>query len=82
MHPHRRALAGRPEGILFDRLVAAQNRLTRGEDGTEKPLSCSTAQLRRIAESRPADQAALSRHLDAARLNRFGPAFLRQIAES
>ncbi|MBU3031227.1 DNA helicase RecQ [Paracoccus marinaquae] len=79
MHPHRRALAGRPEGALFDRLAETQTRLMRGEDGTEKPLSCSTAQIRRIAEARPADRSALSRHLDAPRLDRFGAAFLQEI---
>ena len=80
MHPHRRALAGRPEGALFDRLVEAQNRLLRGPDGTEKPLSCSTAQIRRIAEARPSDAPALARHLDPARMDRFGRAFLDEIA--
>ncbi|WP_207101561.1 DNA helicase RecQ [Paracoccus shandongensis] len=80
MHPQRRKLAGRPEGALFDRLVAVQTDLMRGPDGTEKPLSCSTAQIRRIAEARPTDEAALARHLDPARLDRFGAAFLREIA--
>ena len=80
MHPMRRKLAGRPEGALFDRLVEAQNRLMRGEDGTEKPLSCSTGQIKRIAETRPADLAALSRHLDSARMERFGAAFLAEIS--
>lgn len=80
-HPHRRALAGKPQGALFDRLIEAQNSLLRGDDGTKKPLSCSTAQIRRIAETRPTDSAALSRHLDTARLERFGDAFLDLIAE-
>jgi ATP-dependent DNA helicase RecQ len=80
MHPARRALAGRPSGDLFDRLAEVQLRLTRGEDGTAKPLSCSTQQLRRIAEARPASPDALARHLDEARLDRFGAAFLEQIA--
>ncbi|QIR83874.1 DNA helicase RecQ [Paracoccus sp. AK26] len=80
MHPQRRKLAGRPEGALFDRLVAVQADLLRGPDGTEKPLSCSTAQIRRIAEARPGDEAGLARHLDQARLDRFGAAFLREIA--
>lgn len=80
MHPQRRKLAGRPEGALFDRLVAVQADLMRGPDGTEKPLSCSTAQIRRIAEARPGDTAGLARHLDQARLDRFGAAFLREIA--
>ncbi|WP_112873157.1 DNA helicase RecQ [Paracoccus endophyticus] len=78
MHPARRALAGRPEGALFDRLDAAQRRLARGEDGTEKPLSVGNATLRRIAQDRPRD---LSRYLDAPRLDRFGPAFAVEIAE-
>ena len=82
MHPHRRALAGRPEGALFDRLIEVQARLMRGEDGTEKPLSCSTAQLRRVAESRAASPADLARHLDQPRIDRFGQAFLDEIART
>ncbi|MFO1138060.1 MAG: DNA helicase RecQ [Paracoccus sp. (in: a-proteobacteria)] len=77
MHPARRALAGRASGDLFDRLSEAQGRLSRGEDGTGKPLSVSTSLLRRIAEERPRD---LSRYLDAARLDRFGAAFEAEIA--
>ncbi|WBU60147.1 DNA helicase RecQ [Paracoccus albus] len=80
MHPQRRALAGREAGALFDRLAETQMRLARGEDGTEKPLSCSTTQLRRIAEARPASRESLSRLLDDARLDRFGEAFLHDIA--
>ncbi|MDP5308518.1 DNA helicase RecQ [Paracoccus spongiarum] len=82
MHPHRRALAGKPAGQLFDRLVEQQNALLRGEAGTDKPLSCTTAQIRRIAEARPQDRAALARHLDGARLDRFGDAFLAAISET
>lgn len=80
MHPKRRALAGRPAGELFDRLIEVQNRLMRGEDGTEKPLSCSTTQIKRIAELRPLDLGALARHMDEPRLDRFGDAFLNEIA--
>ncbi|MBD9526609.1 DNA helicase RecQ [Paracoccus sp. PAR01] len=76
MHPARKALAGRPSAELFDRLSAAQIRLQRGEDGTEKPLSVGTSTLRRIAEDRPDD---LSRYLDLARLDRFGAAFRTEI---
>ena len=82
MHPARRALAGRPEGALFDRLVAVQLDLQRGAYGTEKPLSCSTAQIRRIAESRPHSRDALARHLDDQRLDRFADAFLAEIADA
>ena len=63
------------EGAALD---AAQRRLARGEDGTEKPLSVGNATLRRIAQDRPRD---LSRYLDAPRLDRFGPAFAVEIAE-
>ncbi len=77
MHPARRALAGRASGDLFDRLSEVQGRLSRGEDGTGKPLSVSTSLLRRIAEERPRD---LSRYLDTARLDRFGAAFEAEIA--
>ncbi|MDO5603863.1 MAG: DNA helicase RecQ [Paracoccus sp. (in: a-proteobacteria)] len=80
MHPARRALAGRQAGALFDRLAAAQIRLARGEDGMLKPLSCSTSQLKRIAETRPRDHDALGRIIDTPRLERFGRAFLDEIA--
>ena len=82
MHPARRALAGKPEGALFDRLMAVQLDLQRGPDGTDKPLSCSTAQIKRIAESRPAGADSLARHLDAPRLDRFGDAFLAEITRA
>ena len=78
MHPARRALAGSPSGALFDRLAEVQGRLLRGQDGTGKPLSVNASTLRRIAEDRPRD---LSRYLDAPRLDRFGDAFRREIAE-
>lgn len=77
MHPARKALAGRAAGPLFDILSAAQSKLVRGLDGTEKPLSVSASALRRIAQDRPAD---LSRYLDEARLARFGAAFAEAIA--
>ena len=77
MHPARKALAGRASGALFDRLAEAQSRLSRGPDGTEKPLSVSNSILRRIAEDRPRD---LSRYLDPARLDRFGTAFEAEIS--
>ena len=79
MHPARRKLAGRPEGALFDRLAEAQQRLLHGEDGSARRLSCSTAQLRRIAEMRPQGPDMLARLLDAPRMERFGTAFLAEI---
>lgn len=78
MHPARRALAGRASAALYDRLAETAQRLARGEDGTEKPLSLTASQLRRIAEDRPRD---LSRYLDPARLDRFGAAFAQEITE-
>lgn len=81
MHPHRRALAGRPSGELFDRLTEAQNRLQRGADGTEKPLSCTFKTLRLIAELRPSSLDQLSRipGMGEQRADRFGTEFLREI---
>lgn len=82
-HPARRKLAGRAAGSVFDRLQAAQTALNRGADGTLKPLSVSTATLRRIAEQSPASDAALARvpGMDAARLERFGAAFLEVLRD-
>ncbi|ETX27675.1 DNA helicase RecQ [Roseivivax isoporae] len=75
-HPARRKLAGGGAGALYDQLLAAQAELARGEDGTEKPLSCSASQLARVAELRPSDSDALTRLLGERRAERFGPAFL------
>ena len=78
-HPARRKLAGRAAGSLFDRLAEAQSALVRGEDGTDKPLSCSPAQLARIAAARPRDADAMARLLDQKRAERFGAAFLHVV---
>jgi ATP-dependent DNA helicase RecQ len=80
VHPARRRLSGRPEGLLFDRLMQAQSDLARGMDGTGKPMSISAPLLRRIAEQRPASPAELARLLDAPKAERFGTAFLEIIA--
>ncbi|WP_415392302.1 DNA helicase RecQ [Paracoccus sp. SJTW-4] len=79
MHPARRALAGQEAGALYDRLAEAAQRLVRGEDGTQKPLSLPAAKLRRIATDRPRE---LARYLDAPALERFGAAFAELIAEA
>ncbi|QYZ68933.1 DNA helicase RecQ [Neotabrizicola shimadae] len=78
LHPARMRLAGRAEGELFDRLAEAQLRLQRGEDGTEKPLSCTHTTLRHIAERRPATLGDLARiqGMGEMKVDRFGQAFL------
>ena len=83
MHPARRALAGRDAGAMFDRLMDAQQRLVRGADGTGKPLSCTPATLRRIAEARPATLQDLDciGALGEQKLDRFGPAFLAALSD-
>ncbi|WP_043845210.1 DNA helicase RecQ [Roseivivax marinus] len=81
MHPARQRLAGREEGTLFDRLHAMQTALARGPEGTDKPLSCSAAQLARVAEARPRDHDALARILGDERADRFGTAFLGVLSD-
>ncbi len=76
VHPARRKLAGRNAGSLYDALMAAQAALVRGEDGTEKPLTCSASQIAKLAEARPTCPDSLSRVLDQRRAERFGAAFL------
>lgn len=76
MHPNRRKLAGHMSGSLYDRLQDAQSALLRGRDGTEKPLSCTPAQLSRLARQRPQTLDGLARLLDEKRCERFGEAFL------
>ena len=83
MHPSRLRLAGRPEGALFDRLAEVQLALARGEDGTEKFLSCTHSTLRQIAERRPTTLGDLARvqGMGEQRIDRFGAAFLAVLAE-
>jgi ATP-dependent DNA helicase RecQ len=83
LHPARMKLAGRPEGALFDRLSQAQLGLSRGEDGTGKPLSCTHSTLRQIVERRPSTLAELQAipGMGAQKTDRFGPAFLAILRE-
>jgi len=80
-HPARRRLAGRDAGEVYDRLLAVQADLARGPDGHDKPLSCSSALLAKLAEARPHDMATLTRLLGERRADRFGAAFLDILAE-
>jgi len=76
LHPQRRKLAGREAGPIYDMLLEAQAQLARGENGTEKPLSCSASQLAKVAQMRPNDTVALERLLGERRAERFAVAFL------
>ncbi|MDG3041313.1 DNA helicase RecQ [Roseicyclus marinus] len=82
LHPARRKLAGRDAGAIYDRLVAAQADLARGADGTDKPMTCSSSQLAKLAEVRPADRSALARLLGERHAERFGDAFLEVLREA
>ncbi len=78
VHPARRKLAGRAEGAVFDRLLAAQAELARGVDGCGKYLSCTHSTLRKIAENRPRSLSEMERigGMGEVKTERFGPAFL------
>ncbi|WP_120499426.1 DNA helicase RecQ [Roseovarius sp. EL26] len=82
LHPARRKLAGRAAGTLYDQLMEIQTDLARGSDGCEKPLSCSTSLLVKVAEMRPKDLTGMTRLLGAKRSERFGPAFLDVLAQA
>ncbi|MBV0913409.1 DNA helicase RecQ [Anianabacter salinae] len=75
-HPARRKLAGSSAGSVYDRLLEVQADLTRGETGTDKPITCSAAQLAKVAASRPRDLGAIETLLGDRRTERFGQAFL------
>ncbi|RMD94957.1 MAG: DNA helicase RecQ [Alphaproteobacteria bacterium] len=81
-HPARRRLAGRAAGTLYDRLLEAQARLSRGACGTQKPLSCSASQLAKLAELRPRDAGTLAAILGERRAERFAEAFLEVLREA
>ena len=76
VHPRRRKLAGRSEGSLYDRLLAAQADLSRGPSGTDKPMSCTASQLARVAQTKPKDIGGLTRLIGDRYAERFGQAFL------
>lgn len=76
LHPSRRKLAGRDSGALYDQLIEAQNELARGPDGYDKPMSCSASLIAKVAETKPRDEATLTRLLGERRAERFGAAFL------
>ena len=82
LHPARRRLAGRSEGALYDRLLEAQAALSRGSDGIDKPLSCSAAQLAKVAQLGSADEGTLARLLGERRAERFGAAFLEVLRDA
>ncbi|SDH83322.1 DNA helicase RecQ [Alloyangia pacifica] len=81
-HPLRMRAAARGTGDLYDRLMSAQAELIRGEDGTEKPLSCSASLLAKIAGLRDPAPEDLERILGERRFDRFGPAFMDLLAEA
>jgi len=76
LNPARMKLAGRTEGAVYDRLLAAQAELQRGEDGTGKPMTCSAAQLAKVAQLRQPDRDSLTRLIGDRHADRFGDAFL------
>lgn len=76
MHPTRRKLAGKAAGDVFDQLKAAQLALINGPHGTEKPLSCSTSQIAKVAGQKPQNEAAIARIIGEAKAERFADAFL------
>ncbi|SDE12947.1 DNA helicase RecQ [Ruegeria marina] len=82
LHPARRRLAGRDTAATYDRLLAVQASLMRGPDGIDKPLSCSAAQLARVAQMRADDRNAVQQALGDRRWERFGAAFLDVLGQS
>lgn len=82
MHPMRRKLAGRFAGSVYDRLLEVQADLARGTEGQEKPLSCSSSLLAKLAQLPNADEKALEKILGDRRAARFGSAFLDVLREA
>ena len=81
-HPARRKLVGSGSGPLFDRLAEVQRQLAQGADGMQKPLSCSTALLARVAAVRNPDMAQMKRLLGDKRADRFADAFLKVLSDA
>ncbi|THH34821.1 DNA helicase RecQ [Aliishimia ponticola] len=76
VHPSRMKLAGQDAGAVYDALLKVQTELSRGSDGTEKPLSCSASQLSKVAKLHRPDERAVEQVLGDRRMERFGAAFL------
>ena len=81
-HPVRNRLAGREAGPVFDKLLAVQADLARGDDGTGKPMSCSASLLAKVAALRDGDHDGLKRLLGERLFDRFGSAFADVLAEA
>ncbi len=81
LHPARRKLASGQRGAVYDRLLAAQTALERGDCGTLKPMSCSASLLARVADLGRADRQAVARLLGERRAERFADAFVDILAE-
>ncbi len=80
-HPTRAKLAVSDAGALFDQLQDAQTDLNRGSDGTEKPLSCPTTMLAKLAKMKPQSLNDIERLIGTKRAERFGDAFLERIKQ-
>ncbi|WP_417258369.1 DNA helicase RecQ [Celeribacter sp.] len=78
-HPARRKLATSGGGDLFDQLQEIQTQLSRGDCGTLKPVTLTSAQIARVVKLRPRDLDALARLIGERPAERFGPAFLDAI---
>jgi ATP-dependent DNA helicase RecQ len=63
-------------------LKAAQLELANGPHGTEKPMSCSTSVLAKVAGQRPDSIEGLERIIGEGKAERFGEAFLEILAQS
>ncbi|WP_373634801.1 DNA helicase RecQ [Yoonia sp. SS1-5] len=81
IHPARRKLAGRNEAQIYDKLLEAQARLSRGPHGADKPMSCSASLIAKVARLPATDIDHLSRLLGDKYAERFGEAFL-EVLES
>jgi ATP-dependent DNA helicase RecQ len=82
VHPSRKKIAGKEEGILYDLLLEAQNKLIRGERGLDKPMSCSASLLVKVAKRKPDNMEKISQILGERKANRFGSAFLDVLIEA
>ncbi|RPE63087.1 ATP-dependent DNA helicase RecQ [Pacificibacter maritimus] len=82
MHPSRRKLATRGSGDVFERLLEAQANQVRGACGTLKPMTLTSAQLSRIAATRPRDLKTFTGLVGPRHAERFGEIMLRVIHET
>lgn len=75
-HPTEKRAASLGQTATFDALMQAHDGLINGENGFEKPLSCSKSQIAALLKHRPQNLEQIARLIGDKRAERFGARFV------